>query len=68
MSPLLACFNTFRPLDPASDLAPGGGEDADEVRVVPGVGWLHRARVVGGDGGGAHAEHPLQISHHVREN
>ena len=49
--------------DLVTDLASSGGEDADKVRVVPGVGRLHRARVVGGDGGRAHAEHPLGTSH-----
>ena len=44
-----------------SHLSPSGRQNADEVRVVPGVGRLHGAGVVGGDGGRAHAEHPLVL-------
>ena len=43
-------------------LATGSRQDADEVLVVPLVGGLHGAGVVGGDGGRTHTEHSLVLS------
>ena len=42
-------------------LASSRGQNTDKVTVVPLVGGLHGARVVGGDGGRAHREHPLVL-------
>ena len=39
----------------------GSWKDTDKVLIVPLVGRLHGAGVVGGDGGGADAEHSLVL-------